>query len=224
MRKNSAEPLLDRRMLLIAGSSMALTACGSLDKLVGPPDAPQIYALRPALSPAQPPGSKVGWALTIQKPSAAGNLDSARIALARNGMQLDYYANAAWPDRLPDLVQTALLAGFEASGRIDAVSRDEDALLSDYQLSTELRDFEARYATPDGVPNVAVTIIAHMAGTKSRKILANSSVNLTEPASANSVDAVVQALNTALAKAVDQIVQWALALPPPADAGPSRAP
>ena len=97
---------------------MALAACGSLDKLVGPPDAPQIYALRPALSPAQPPGGKVSWALAIQKPSAAGNLDSARIALARNGMQLDYYAKAAWPDRLPDLVQTALLAGFEASGRI----------------------------------------------------------------------------------------------------------
>ncbi len=144
----------------------------------------------------------------------------ARCALARSGTQLDYYANAAWSDRLPDLVQTALLAGFEASGRIDAVSRDDDGLHSDYQLSTDLRDFEARYATANGVPNVAVTIIAHMSDTRSRKILANLSVNLTEPASANSVDPVVQALNTALAKAVNQIVQWALALPPPADAAP----
>jgi len=216
MKRNNFLVRPDRRLFLIAGSSMALAACGSLDKLVGPPDAPQIYALRPALTPAQPSGGKVSWALAIQKPGAAGNLDSARIALARNGMQLDYYAKAAWPDRLPDLVQTALLAGFEATGRIDAVSRDEDALQSDYQLSTELRDFEARYATPDGAPTVAVTIIAHMADTRSRKILANFSVNLTEPTSANSVDAVVQALNTALAKAVDQITRWALALPPPA--------
>ena len=223
MKRNNFLPRPDRRLFLIAGSSMVLAACGSLDKLVGPPDAPQIYALRPTLPPAQTSGGKVSWALTIQKPSAAGNLDSARIALARNGMQLDYYAKAAWPDRLPDLVQTALLAGFEATGRIDAVSRDEDALQSDYQLSTELRDFEARYATPDGAPNVAVTIIAHMADTKSRKILANFSVNLTEPASANSVDAVVQALNTALAKAVDQITQWALALPPPATTNSTEA-
>jgi ABC-type uncharacterized transport system auxiliary subunit len=71
---------------------------------------------------------------------------------------------------------------------------------------------------------VAVTIIAHMADTKSRKILANLSVNLTEPASTNSVDAVVQALNIALAKAVDQIVQWALALPPPAQEDRAPAP
>jgi cholesterol transport system auxiliary component len=173
---------------------------------------------------AQPSPNKVNWALAIQKPDAPGNLDSARIALARNETQLDYYANAAWPDRLPDLMQTALLAGFEASGRIDAVSRDDDALQSDYQLSTDLRAFEARYAASGGAPSVAVTIIAHMADTKSRKILANLSVNLTEPASANSVDAVVQALNIALAKAVDQIVQWALALPPPAQEDRAPAP
>jgi cholesterol transport system auxiliary component len=224
MKKNDRMPRLDRRLFLIAGSSLGLAACGSLTKLVGPPDAPQIYALRPVVPTTQPGGNKVSWALAILKPDASSNLDSARIALARSDTQLDYYANAAWPDRLPDLVQTALLAGFEASGRIDAVSRGEDALHSDYELSTDLRDFEARYATPDGVPSVVVTVIAHMADARSRKILANLTVNLTQPASANSVDAVVQAFAAALAKAVDQITQWALALPPPvANAGPEPA-
>ena len=202
------------KLLLIAASSFLLAACGSI---VGPPDAPQMYALRPQPQPAQP-GEKVGWALSILKPDASSNLDSSRIALARNGTQLDYYANASWPDRLPDIVQTALLAGFETSGRIDAVSRDADALHADYQLSTDLRDFEARYATPDGVPTVAVTIIAHMANAKSRMIVSNLTVTLNEPASANSVDAVVQAFDTALAKAVAQITQWALAMQPPRNA------
>lgn len=225
MTKNDRRPRTDttylgRRVFLIAGSSLVLAACGSLDKLVGPPDAPQIYALRPVMPPAQP-GEKVLWALSIQKPDASNNLDSSRIALARGNTQLDYYANATWPDRLPDMVQTALLAGFEATGRIDAVARDEDALHSDYELSTDLRDFEARYATPDGVPSVAVTIIAHMADTRSRKMMANLTVTLTEPASANSVDAVVQALDSTLAKAIVQITQWALALPPPPSAAAS---
>jgi cholesterol transport system auxiliary component len=209
---------MKNKLLLIAASSLMLAACGSI---VGPPDAPQMYALRPAPQPAQP-GGKVGWALSILKPDASSNLDSSRIALARNGTQLDYYANASWPDRLPDLVQTALLAGFETSGRIDAVSRDADALHADYQLSTDLRDFEAHYATPDGVPTVAVTIIAHMANAKSRMIVSNLTVTLNEPASANSVDAVVQAFDTALAKAIAQITQWALALPPPRNADADR--
>jgi cholesterol transport system auxiliary component len=215
MEKNDRTPRLGRRLFLIAGSSLALAACGSLDKLVGPPDAPQMYALRPA-PPQAVPGDKVAWALSIAKPDAADNLDSARIALARGNTQFDFYANAVWPDHLTDLVQTALLAGFEASGRIDQVSREADTLHADYTLMTDLRDFEARYATPDGVPTIAVTIVAHVAEAHSRKIAASLTVAFNEPAAANSVDAAVQAFDGALSKAVAQIVQWALALPPPA--------
>jgi cholesterol transport system auxiliary component len=207
-------PRLDRRLFLITGSSLALAACGSLDKLVGPPDAPQMYALRPA-SPSTVPGAKVGWALSIAKPDAADNLDTARIALSRGDTQFDYFANAVWPDHLTDLVQTALLAGFEASGRIDSVSREEDTLHADYTLLSDLRNFEARYAGPDGAPTVAVTIVAHMAEAHTRKIVSSLNASFNEPASVNSVEAAVQAFDTALGKAVAQITQWALALPPP---------
>lgn len=211
MTKPCFAPRMDRRLFLIGASSLALTACGNI---LGPPPASQIYVLRPAL-PGAGAGEKVAWALSIIKPDASDSLDTERIALSKSDTQLDYYANATWPDRLPELIQTELLAGFEASGRINSVARDEDALHADYQLSTDVRDFEARYATPDGAPTVAVTIIAHMAEAHSRKIVANLNVTLSEQASANNVDAVVQAFDAALAKAIAQIVSWALALPPP---------
>ena len=227
MQKNDRTPRTDmpylgRRLFLIAGSSLALAACGSLDKLVGPPDAPQMYALRPPPLAAQP-GGKVSWALSIAKPDAADNLDSARIAIARGDTQYDYYANAVWPDHLTDLVQTALLAGFEASGRIDQVSREEDTLHTDYTLLTDIRDFEARYATPDSAPTIAVTIVAHIADAHSRKIAGSLTATFNEPASANSVDAAVQAFDAALGKAVAQIAQWALTLPPPANQSAAAA-
>ena len=95
------------------------------------------------------------------------------------------------------------------------MARAEDALHADYNLTTDIRDFEAHYATPDGAPTATITIIAHMAEAHSRKIVANLTANFSEPASANNVDAVVQAFDTALAKAVAQIVGWALSLPPP---------
>jgi cholesterol transport system auxiliary component len=220
MPKNDRAARLSRRLFLIAGPSLALAACGSLDKLVGPPDAPQMYALRPT-PPAAQGGAKVDWALSIAKPDAADNLDSTRIALARGNTQLDFYANAVWPDHVTDLVQTALLAGFEASGRIDSVSREEDTLRADYTLLTDLRDFEARYATPDGAPTIAVTLVAHMAQAHTRKIVASVTASFNEPASANSVDAAVQAFDAALGKAIAQIVSWALALPPPASPRPA---
>ena len=220
MQKNDRLPRLSRRLFLIASSSLALTACGSLDKLIGPPDAPQMYALRPTPPQAQP-GGKVGWALSIAKPDAADNLDSSRIAVARGETQFDYYANAVWPDHLTELVQTALLAGFEASGRIDSVSREEDTLHTDYVLLTDLRDFEARYATPDSIPTIAVRIVAHMAEAHSRKIVSSLTVDFNEAASVNSVDAAVEAFDAALSKAVAQLVSWALALPPPAELRPA---
>ena len=224
MKRNDRAPRTDmphlgRRLFLIAGSSLVLAACGSLDKLVGPPDAPQMYALRPSPLPAQG-GAKVNWALSIAKPDAADNLDSTRIALSRGDTRFDFYANAVWPDHVTDLVQTALLAGFDASGRIDSVSREEDTLRSDYTLLTDLRDFEARYASTDGAPTVAVTIVAHMAEAHTRKIVASLTATFNEPASANSVDAAVQAFDAALSKAIAQIVPWALTLPPPAAQAP----
>lgn len=202
---------LDRRLFLVGASSLALAACGNL---LGPPPASQIYMLRPVPPPAGQ-GEKVEWALSIDKPDASDALDSERIALAKSDTQLDYYANAVWPDPLPNLIQTALLAGFEATGRIGSVARDQDSLHADYQLATDIRDFEARYQTAEGPPIATIVIVAHIAEAHSRKIIANLTANVGEAASANSVDAVVQAFDTALAKAIAQIVNWALALPPP---------
>jgi cholesterol transport system auxiliary component len=203
---------LNRRLLLTGASSLFLTACSN--DLIGPPPAPQIYALKPA-APARQSGGKVGWALEIARPHASDNLDGIRIALAKTQTELDYYADASWPDHLPVLVQTAILAGFEASGRIESVFREEDALHADYELSTDIRDFEARYAVPDGIPTAAVTLVCHMSDTRTRRIAASLTVSEAEPASANSVNAVVEAFDTALGKAVGQITQWALTLPAP---------
>jgi cholesterol transport system auxiliary component len=202
---------LDRRFVLLASPSLLLLGCGDL---IGPPPPSQIYVLHPA----PPPGGvgKVAWALAIAKADASDSLDSERIALSKSDTQFDYYANAVWPDRLPSLVQTALLAGFEASGGIEAVAREEDSLHADYELFTDIRDFEARYASPDGTPSVAVTLIAHMVEAHSRKIAASLTASFTQSASVNSVDAVVEAFDAVLGKAIAQIVTWALALPPPA--------
>jgi cholesterol transport system auxiliary component len=200
-----------RRLFLITGAASLLSACSNL---IGPPAAAQMYALSPPPLPPQT-GGKVGWALSIAKPYASDNLDSTRIALAKSNTELDYYANASWPDSLPALVGTAILAGFESSGRIASVSREEEALRADYVLATDIRDFEARYAVPDGIPSVAVVMVCHMADARSRRIVASLTVTETEAASANSVNAVVEAFDTALGRAVQKITQWALALPAP---------
>ena len=132
-------------------------------------------SVRPHFPAAPAGGAKVRWALSILHPGCAGGLDSDRIALFQPDGTMDYYAKATYPDRLPPIVQHALLDGFEASGRIDAVAREEAALHADYNLVIEVKDFAAHYSQPDGVPSVTVSITAKLTTAHGRVIVGSFS-------------------------------------------------
>jgi cholesterol transport system auxiliary component len=204
---------LDRRALLAAGAaSVALSSCSSV---IGPPEPPPLYLLRPPVPPAGG-GLRVGWQMSIVLPEAPDSLDTNRIALEQPDGTMDYYANAAWPDRLSLLVQSALLDAFQASNRIAAVARDTDGLKSDYLLQTDIRDFEALYESADTAPSAVVRIQARLVGVRSRAIVKSLEARAEAQADANTVPAVVAAMNQALGQTMSQIVGWALTAPMPA--------
>jgi cholesterol transport system auxiliary component len=216
MANRPAHP--DRRLVLLSASSLMLTSCGGLS--LGPSESQSnaaIYLLEPAIQPAAAgqASQPVAWALAVDIPDASDALDSRRIAVIKADGTMDYYANAEWPDRLPLLVQTALVAGFEAGGRTASVSRTQDAIHADYELGAEIRDCTAHYGAPDAAPSVSVTIVAHMFTAHARRMVASFTAKQTVPAAQNSTAASVAAFNSALGAAVLEIVNWGLALPPP---------
>ena len=203
--------MMDRRFVILGASAFVLSACGG--NLLGPPDAGPIYVVRPAFAPAT--GEKVSWSLSLLRPDVPGGLDNERIALMQPDGSMDYYAKATYPDRVPDLIQQSLLDGFEASGRIDAVAREEQALHADYNLLVEVKDFAAHYASPDGVPSVTVAVQAKLTTAHGRKVIAAQAFSQTGNAGVNSTAAAVQALQQALGAVVKQVVDWTLATAPP---------
>jgi len=207
---------MDRRLLLTGAAALTLSAslsgCGG--NLLGPPDAGTLYPVRPEFAPAPAASAKVAWSLAVLRPDVPGGLDSDRIALLQPDGSMDYYAKATYPDRLPAIVQRALLAGFEASGRIDKVAREEDALQADYNLLVEVRDFQAVYAARDGVPDIVVTLNAKLAASHGRRILAVTAVTQKADAGTNNTGAAVGALRQALGAAVTQVVNWTLETAP----------
>jgi len=207
--------MIARRIFLIGASALALPACSS--DLLGPPEAGAIYPVNPGFpaGPAANAGQKVGWALSIVRPEVAGGLDNDRIALHQPGGVLDFYAKATYPAPLPPLIQQALLDGFEASGRIDAVAPEQATQHADYSLLTDVKDFSAHYSQQDGIPTVTVSITAKLSTARGRVIVSSLSVNKSDTASVNSAAAAVQALQQALGAAVTDIVNWALAAPVP---------
>jgi len=204
--------LLDRRMLFVAGaSSIALAACSNI---IGPPASSPLYMLRPKMPPAGA-GRAVNWQISIQLPEAPQSLDTDRIALVQPGDVMDYYANAAWQDRLPFLVQQALVEAFETNNRIMAVGRDTDILRSDYLLQTDIRDFQARYDVQDTPPTAEVRIACKLIAAHGRTITQIATVHKEVPAAQNSIPAATQAMNTALSEALADIVSWTLSAPQP---------
>jgi len=218
--------MIARRILLIGAGltgSLALSGCGGKLLDIGPPDAGPVYTVLPKFPPSAGGQTKVGWALSILRPSPAPGLDSERIALTQPDGRMDFYAKAGYPDRLPAIVGQALLDGFEASGRIDAVAREEDALHTDYNLVTEIKDFAAHYAVADGIPTVTVALTVKLTTSHGRAIVGTFSTVQNGTASANIAGAAVQALQQALAAAVNEIVNWTLAAPMPTTQQPVAA-
>lgn len=151
--------------------------------------------------------------LLVALPSAPSGLDTARVALSRAPMSLDYFADAEWTDSAPVLVQSALLDGFEKSGAVPAVGRDNAGLRADFILETDLRDFTAVYDSPNAPPRVTVALILKLIKIPERKIVAQRSVRRQQPAAGTTIPDIVQAFNTALGGAVEEAVRWAVSVP-----------
>jgi ABC-type uncharacterized transport system auxiliary subunit len=121
-------PKIPRRHFLIGAGlsgSLSLSGCGGKLLDIGPPEPGPVYTVlpKPAQGAPQGQGAKVSWALSILQPSAAPGLDSERIALTQPDGTLDFYAKVSYPDRLPPIVQQALLNGFEAKCSLSSACR-----------------------------------------------------------------------------------------------------
>jgi cholesterol transport system auxiliary component len=204
--------VLDRRQIILLAGAVLLSGCGSL-QLLPPPMVPQLYVLRPQLMP--PLGAAVAWRLSVGAPDAPASLDTERIALTRSPTTMDYFANSAWNDRVPLLVQRLLMQTFDGSNRIVSVDRDTAGLETDYLLETEIRNFEARYETAEGAPKIVIAIQAKLARMPQRQIASSLNVTQEAQASGNNLDAIVMAFNQATGAAIAQIAAWTLNAPPP---------
>src|SRR3954468_702811 len=145
-------PATTRRSLLrraagVAGAALAGPGC--MPSLPGQGPGPSVFRLSPKTS-FDPGLPSVAWALTVAEPDAERALDTNRLALVRDGLEVDYYAGAVWSDRAPALVQLMIVRSFAASGAIAAVGTDRDPLRADFFLRSSLRAFaiEAQAGQP----------------------------------------------------------------------------
>ena len=184
-----------------------LTACGQFIPGTGP--APNLYNLTPK-STFRPDLPKVDWQLVVEEPLAAGGLDTNRIALRPSATELKYFGGVRWVERAPRMVQTLLVESFENTGKIVAVGRQAIGLRSDFNLKSELREFQAEYIGGRSVPVIRVRLNAKIVRQPRLVIIASRNFERAVPAADNSMPAIVAAFDKALDKVLRQLVEWTL--------------
>lgn len=181
-----------------------LAACGGL--LPKPPER-QLYRLSlvPAFRTSLP---RVPAQLLVATPTALSAFDTARIALSRSAITLEYFADAEWTDRAPFVVQAALIEAFEKSRVFSGISSEGSGLQADFVLAVEIRDFAAIFDSPNGPPRVRVQLNAELIRMPGRKILAETVVTGEATSGGNDMPAIVQAFGAALGGATADLVTW----------------
>ncbi len=199
------------RRRLVASSSIlwlaAIAGCGL--SLPGQGEAPKLYTLSPksTFDQALP---RADWQLVVDIPVAAGGLNTNRIALQTKPIEMQYYALAQWTETAPQMVQTLLVESFENTGKIVAVGRQAIGLRSDFNLKSELREFQAEYPTGVNVPTIRVRVNAKVIRQPQRAIIASRNFEQRVVSSGGSMDDVVLAFDEALGKVLKEIVEWTL--------------
>jgi cholesterol transport system auxiliary component len=192
-------------------SILILTLAGC-SGLLGGGEPAHLYRLTPKSTyPPNLPHRTVQ--LLINEPLAPAGLDKSRIALSRSPVSIDYFADSEWTDRAPLLVQTAILQSFENSKTITAIARESVGLRADFIIETEIRHFEAVYDSPNGPPEIWVAINVRLVNPTSREVVAQTSFERRERASANEVPSIVSAFDEALGGVMKEIVVWTVTNP-----------
>ncbi|UUX49463.1 ABC-type transport auxiliary lipoprotein family protein [Nisaea acidiphila] len=195
---------------LIAGTGtllpLALAGCGVLPKPM-PPE--QLYRLSPK-STFDDDIPAVGWQLGLEPPLAPAGLNSARIAVLRGELTMDYYSGAKWVDTAPSMVYRLLIESFENSGKIVGVGRSGASLRTDFELRTELREFQAEYIDGASNPSVRVRINCKLIKKPQRIILASEAFESLKESPDNRIESIVKTFDLALGSTMKRIVGWTL--------------
>jgi cholesterol transport system auxiliary component len=209
---NQRKPVsLTLHVALVAAVVLLAGAGCTLFPTAQPP--PRLFVLTPK-STFSKDLPTAGWQLTVGLPVADTGLNTARIALRRSPVSLEYFERANWIDTAPSMVQTLLLESFGNSNRIVAVGRQSVSLRADYSLLLELREFQAEYGA-DGVPSARVRINVKLVKMPQRNIIASIAVQKVVKARGADMVSVVEAFDAALGKALKRIVEWTLRTAPP---------
>jgi cholesterol transport system auxiliary component len=194
------------RSAVLLSVAMAVSGCSLPNFGSGPP--PDLYVLSPK-STFSGDIPQVDWQLVVDEPSTAKGIDTDRIAIAPQPLEVKYFAGSRWADRAPRMMQQLLIQSFENTKKIVSVGRQSLGLRSDFVLKTELREFQAE-KTAEGGTVVRVRLNVKLLRPAIGQIVASESFESVKPAASENVPDIVKSFDDAVGAVLKRAVTWTL--------------
>lgn len=126
------------RLPLLFVSTLLLASCSGVMDSAQP--AKQYYMLSPLSGGAGTGGTAQGPELSLAV-SAVPGLDSDRVQALSGDARLNYYANARWPDHLPEVLTSVIKRSLSASGQFSGVTQGNRVRSDGWLLQLEVQQF-----------------------------------------------------------------------------------
>ena len=193
-------------MIILAGCS----GIAQLQEATTPVD---LYLLTPksTFSSSLP---RLKQQIVVIEPTATAAVDTDRIAVQPNALEVQYLPGSRWVDRAPLIVQKLLIESYENSNRVSAVGSSTIGLRADYLIATDIREFQA-IAPPlevGGPLVVEVTLNIKVVDAYEDRIIGSRSFIEKAPAATDEPSDVISAFDEALGDAMRDAVEWSVRL------------
>lgn len=186
----------------IASLAFVLTAC------LGPQDIPNestytIKSLKPSVNHAR---AKTNMTLLVSDPIAAPGYDSSHMRYMITPYKLQSYSKNKWVAPPANMLLPVFVQSLLNTGYFKAVVTTPFSGLTDYNLQTDVLEFEQNFMRPQS--RFIVTVQADLVNSKTNTIQASRRFSAIVPAQQNDPYGGVMAANQAAAQVSSQIAQF----------------
>ncbi|MBX9786448.1 MAG: ABC-type transport auxiliary lipoprotein family protein [Alphaproteobacteria bacterium] len=141
--------------------------------------------------------------MAIDTPLSEASLNTNRIALTPSPYQREYFADASWPDRLPDIFQEALLEGLSQRWGGIYVNRVKTGLQTKYVLHTEIQDFSVH-----NMNTAILKVRFKLVDLRERKVIASHIIEEKIPLCAITLEGIITAFNKGTHVLLEDAIAW----------------
>ena len=189
---------------IAAGLMLTVAGCGIVPKKTEI----AIYDPQPRVQP-DASWPQVDTQLVVLRPNAERLLNSARILVRPTPGELQVYKGATWPQPTPDILQDAIVRTLEDSRKLAGVTRRGGGIAGDFDLATDIRQFDADYAG-GASPSAVIEISASLIHNGDNRVVATQLFRHATPASSTAIVDVHRAFEQSLSDVTRDISGWTL--------------